>query len=176
MKRLKQQNTEPHLRPSAQAGLLFILAVAIDVAASAVRPHRLFQAQTGAILGEMGMLASLFLFPAVIVFIPDKVATSFRGPGRIAIAVLTSWFGQVEFRTALHGPAVSELARQRNDETFDDTGLNVTLLFMGWLPSLLVTLLYATIQIGRVGLQMRHTKDKSFNHDRGEVVATKNAE
>ncbi|MEJ7591389.1 MAG: hypothetical protein WKF77_07560 [Planctomycetaceae bacterium] len=156
--------------------MLFILAVAIDVAPSAIGLHRLFSAKTGAFLGEMGMLASIFLIPAIIVFFPDKVATSFRGPWRIAIAVLISWFGQVEFRTALHEPAVSELARQRNDQTYDDVGLNVTLLFMGWLPSLLVTLFYAIIQIGRVGLQMRHTKGKTFDHDRGEVVATKNAE
>ena len=150
------------MRLWAKAGMLFILAVAVDLAASAIGLHRLFSAQTGAFLGEMGMLASLFLFPAVIVFFPDKVATSFRGAGRIAIAVLISWFGQVEFRTALHGPAVSELARQRNDETYDDIGLNVALLFMGWLPSLLVTLFYAAIQIGRVALQMRHTKGKSL--------------
>ncbi|HQX49369.1 MAG TPA: hypothetical protein PLY87_21320 [Planctomycetaceae bacterium] len=96
------------------------------------------------------MTASLLAIPAVIIFMPNRVAATVRGPARAVLAVFVSWFMLVESWIAFASPAAKEFARQRGDFDYDDVGMNVSLLFMGWVPALFVTLFCAAIRWGRV--------------------------
>ena len=138
------------MRPWTTLGLLFIAAVAIDVSVSLLRPHRFLSVGLNGSVGELGMIASLLAIPAVIIFLPTRVAATVRGPARAVLAVFVSWFMLVQSWFAFAAPASKELALQRGDIDYDDVGMNVSLIMMGWFPALLVTLFCAAIRKGRV--------------------------
>jgi hypothetical protein len=129
-----------------QIGLLFIVAVLIEVIVATFPPHHLLPAQYSVYFGESGMMASVFLIPAFVVFAPLRFAVPLSLGRRLLFAVLISLFAIVEFHGVFVLPAAAELARQRGDSLDGEIILSLGLIMVGWFPPFVMTVIFCSIR------------------------------
>ena len=133
------------MRPSERICLVVVVFFAIDVMIAKLGPQKFIQAPYRALVGECGILASLFLVPAIFIFFPPGIILARSVRERVLYAVLVAWFLQVQFWAALVSPVHSQLKFERGDmaDGFVSTfGIHITASF----SSLLLTLTYIAVK------------------------------
>jgi hypothetical protein len=142
-------------------GIAFIAAVVVDVGLSLLNPgHWLPVAVCGAI-GEVGMLASLFVVPGWFIFTSIKTRALNSLALRAFLAVMVTWFLAITFRGHFSLPALRATARLRNDPDYDGIGGNAAVLLGGWIFPLFVTVIMAVVQQRRLVAQRSQNASSS---------------
>ena len=122
-----------------------VCAIAINIVLGLMNPFLLLPTRLCATIGEWGMAVSMFLIPALFVFIPATPPHTRSWGLRIPLAVFASWFASLELRIHFSFPALRELARQNGDYMYDGMGINLALLVLGWLPPMIVTIFMVAV-------------------------------
>lgn len=133
------------MRILAAIGGFIVCAIAINVVLGLMNPFRLLPARLCVTIGDWGMAASIFVIPALFVFIPAAPPRKRSWGLRIPLAVFASWFVTFKFRVHFSYPALLELARQSDDYMYNGMEMNLVVLVMGWLPPLIIAILMVAV-------------------------------
>jgi hypothetical protein len=133
------------MRPNARLGLVLVVFFAFDVMIAKLEPQKFIHTSHRALVGQCGIVASLFLVPAIFILLPPRIILARSVRERVFYAVLVAWFLQVQFWAALVSPVHSQLKFERGDlaDGFVSTfGIHITASF----SSLLLTLTYIALR------------------------------
>ena len=77
---------------------------------------------------------------------------------RFFLNVFATWFGFILHRSEIGLPASYARAEANGNEMYDGVGMNVAILFMGWVPALMSTILVLFIYLAATFVLKRRNR------------------